>query len=299
MKTILRLCLLLLIVFGLDLAIDRLLLHGIHHYYGLNEPSEMLLLGHSQLMLAADKERMENELGLKISKYTQEGVDMTTRKVMAQHYLSFPSSDSLRYVLYGVDQFMFNPKGLSAKAYKLFYPFLDNRIIDRYIRTECSSRSDYWAHKLIRTTRYSDLLLNASIRGWLGNWSNLKYGTEDIEELQLNIAEGNMRQIAFDSLLMADFLSTIDLFTAKGIRVILVRAPVIDLLNDYQPDAYKQISEWLEQLAERSPLIDLWDINSQMEHDHTLFFDPIHLNPEGQQRSTELLVERFKHSFAQ
>lgn len=139
---------------------------------------------------------------------------MADRYVMLKHFLSLPYSDSLKYVIYGVDQFMFTGKGLSQNSYKLFYPFMDNKTIDSYIR-ESTSGYDYWLHKLICSTRYSDALLNSSIRGWRQDWSNYKIGQLNVENLRQQIMDGKQRHIAFETGLMTDFENTLTLLRQK------------------------------------------------------------------------------------
>ena len=57
----------------LDNIIASIMKHGIDNYFGLDQHSEVLLIGHSHLMLSVDKQKMEQDLGLKISKYCREG----------------------------------------------------------------------------------------------------------------------------------------------------------------------------------------------------------------------------------
>ena len=76
-----------LIFFILDFCISFFLLNGINKYYGLGENSEIGIVGHSHLMLGIDKESVEKELGVKVSKYTREGADVVDRKIMIQQLL--------------------------------------------------------------------------------------------------------------------------------------------------------------------------------------------------------------------
>lgn len=93
---------------------------------------------------------------------------------MIRQYLESDCSDSLRICLYGVDLFTFTGQGLSQNSYQLFYPFMDNPSISNYIKAHATP-TDYWLRKLVRTTRYNDDgIKNASIRGWMNDWSNRK-----------------------------------------------------------------------------------------------------------------------------
>lgn len=72
-KTIASLLMILVVALLVDYLFDRVMLHGVNAFYGLDRHSKILLVGHSHLMLATDKERMEKELNTTISKYTREG----------------------------------------------------------------------------------------------------------------------------------------------------------------------------------------------------------------------------------
>lgn len=293
MKTALKIGCFLLLLFGADFAIDRILLHGLENAFGLKQYSQLMILGHSHITLATDKTRMERELGIKISKYARPGVNASDRLKMAEQYLSSPYSDSLRYVLYGVDQFTFTGEGLSDNSYKLFYSFMDNKAIDAYIR-HYASFSDYWVHKLLRTTRYTDDQINSSISGWRHQWINRKQGLVDIPTLQAKLADGRERNIAMNEELIADFKKTVKMFTDRGIVVILVNTPIVDLLNAYQPERYARIIQWFDHFAAENPSVEYWDFNPQYESDYNLYFDPIHLNVEGQRVITGALIERLE-----
>lgn len=292
MRTIVKIVLLILLFIGIDRGIGFIINQGLYRYFGLNQHSEVLFLGHSHLMLAVDKSKFERETGVKVSKYCREGVNVADRYVMLKHFLSLPYSDSLKYVIYGVDQFMFTGKGLSQNSYKLFYPFMDNKTIDSYIR-ESTSGYDYWLHKLICSTRYSDALLNSSIRGWRQDWSNYKIGQLNVENLRQQIMDGKQRHIAFETGLMTDFENTLTLLRQKGIITILVNTPIAQILNEYEPEKYQRFSSYLQSRVD-STYVYYWDLNPEFSEKYDLLFDPIHLNVEGQQIVNSVLAKKFQ-----
>lgn len=278
----------------LDYGMERFMLHGVQESYGLRQHSQMLLVGHSHLMLATDKVRMEKELGLKISKYTREGVNVSDRKVMVKQYLDSPYSDSLKICLYGVDLCTFTGEGLSVNSYKLFYPFIDEHNFSNYIRQQADEK-DYWSHKLVRSSRYNeDGLKNAAISGWLHKWSNRKTGQIDIEAYKKRLADGNERHINMNEELMAEFTETVEMMTRRGVRVILVNTPTLDLLNDFEPDKYAQMVAWYEDYAQKNDLVEYWDFNPEYSSRHDLMFDRLHLNVKGQQVITGELIKKLK-----
>lgn len=294
MKKIKGILLIIIIFFACDFAVERIMKHGVDEMYGLNQYADVLLIGHSHLMLATDKLQMEDDLGMKVSKYTREGVNVSDRKVMIQQFLDSGYGDSLKVVLYGVDLCTFTGEGLSANSYKLFYPFMDDAKIGRYIR-EQGSAQDYWLHKLVRTTRYSDdAMKNGVVRGWLHNWSNMKSGAIDIEAYKKQLAEGGERHIEMNEELIAEFRETMDMLTSRGIRVALVNTPTLDLVNNYEPDRYQMVVDWFQHYADEQPLIEYWDFNPEYASRHELFFDRIHLNVQGQQVISPLITEKVK-----
>ena len=49
----------------LDIGIASVLKLGVDNYFGLNQRADVLLIGHSHLMLSIDKQKMENDLKIK------------------------------------------------------------------------------------------------------------------------------------------------------------------------------------------------------------------------------------------
>lgn len=71
------------------------------------------------------------------------------------------------------------------------------------------------------------------------------------------------------------------MFTSKGIKVILVNTPTLDLLNKYEPEKYFQIMNWFQEYADSDENIFFWDFNPQYQSDYNLFSDRLHLNRKG------------------
>lgn len=280
--------------FVADLTIERVLLHGVNESYGLNQYSDMLIVGHSHIMLATDKRRLEKELGIKVSKYTREGVNVGDRKMMVKQYLDSPYSDSLKVCLYGVDLCTFTGDGLSQNSYKLFYPFMDNKEISLYIHQQ-ASYEDYWLHKIVRTNRYNDDgLKNSSITGWLHVWQNRKTGQVDIEAYKKRLAAGDERHIQMNDELIAAFCETVDMLTARGVRVILVNTPTLDLLNEFEPEKYDRMMTWFTNYAKDNDMVEFWDFNPEFSSRYDLMLDRLHLNVKGQQIITTEIIKRLK-----
>lgn len=281
-------------LFSIDYLCDRILLHGVNEFYGLESHSDILLIGHSHLMLAIDKEKFEDELHLKVSKYTREGVNVHDRYIMVKQFLNSIFSDSLKICLYGVDLCTFTGEGLSQNSYKLFYPFMDDSYVDQYIKSQ-TDNGDYLLHKIVRTTRYNDDgIKNASLRGWRHDWSNKKNGIIDIELYRKKLANNDERSIMMNQELIDIFKETIKLMTDRDIKVILINTPTLDLLNNYEPDKYKNIVSWFETFALDNDMVEYWDFNPQYSSQYDIFYDRLHLNARGQEIITTEIINRLK-----
>ena len=277
-----------------DNIVNIIMMKGVNRYYGLDQDPEILLIGHSHLMLATDKEKLETETGMKVSKYCREGVNVTDKKAMVTHFLSTGHADSLKYVFYGVDLATFTGDGLSQNSYKLFYPFIDEPTVRAYIK-EQASVSDYWLHRIVKSTRFNDDgLKNSAARGWLDNWSNLKTNTIDVEAYRLRLSNGDERHIQMNKELIRQFNETICMLTERGVKVILVNTPTLDLLNRFEPEKYSTIMNWYHEYALERALVEFWDFNPIYESDYSIFSDRLHLNKKGQQLITEELVNKIR-----
>lgn len=293
-KTIASLLIVSIAALLVDYLSDRVMLHGVNAFYGLDQHSKILLVGHSHLMLATDKERMEKELNTTVSKYTREGVNVYDRKVMVHQYLSSAYSDSLKICLYGVDLCTFTGKGLSQNSYMLFYPFMDNAVIDDYIKG-CSPATDYWLHKLLRVSRYNDDgIKGAAARGWRKDWSNRKNGVVDIPTYKKKLLNGDERHIEVEPELIAEFTKTIKMLTDRGVKVVLVNTPTLDLLNEYEPKKYEMVVDWFTQFASNHENVEYWDFNPEYSSRHELFHDRLHLNAKGQQVITTEIIDKLQ-----
>ena len=288
---ILRLSIFLIIFLGMDFIISKVLEKGVNAFYGLDSHSQVLLIGHSELMLAVDKVKMEEKLGCKVSKYTREGVNVADRLIMIKQFFDLPCSDSIKTVLYGVDQFIFTGEGLSANSYKLFYPFMDNRIINDYVKAQVENKYDYWSHKSVRSSRYTDALVNAAFRGFMHNWDNFKIGSVDTERLKTDLTNNRAwRQIMFDEANIKSFEETLDFLQQKNVHVFLINTPMVDLLNEAEPEKYAQMLSMFKNYEFKYKNITFADYNPEFSSDYSLFFDYIHLNKKGQGVVTDAII---------
>jgi hypothetical protein len=284
-----RILLFLVFLLVLDYTVSFFLEKGITRYYGLENDADIVLVGHSHLMLALDKETIERKLGVRVAKYTRPGVNVHDRYIMFQHYFS-GHNKSPGIVVYSIDPWLFTSEGLSANSYKLFYPFMDNPWVDRYVHAEAKDLFDYFGHKFFRSSRFDVLLVNAAFRGYLGNWSNLKFGELDRAALKREIDSGEYRKITIEQENIRWFEKTLDFLVEKKVTVILLNTPIYHLLTDIQPEKYAAAMGAIRMTAARYPNVRIVDISQGLSSQPRYFFDAVHMNPEGQRTVTGIFA---------
>ncbi len=274
--------------FLIDYIVSIVLSKGLEKYYGLNSNSELAIIGHSHLMLGLDKGNMESSLGVEISKYTREGVNLAERKIMIEQLLE--TNKNIKTVILGVDAWSFTDEGLSNNSYKLFFPFMDNESINRYLLTE-SDQLEFFSKKIIRTSRFNELLIGGALRGYMGNWNNLKQGKIDVVKLQEQIKSGVYRKIDSKKKSISILEQMLTTFEKKEIEVILLNVPTIDIMIKAQENKAKQVYNKISDLANKYKNVRFLNMQEPWSHKYHLFYDAIHLNPMGQKEITEEVIQ--------
>ena len=289
MNNMIKIIGLFIIVFFLfDAVIGFFLTKGLEKYYGLYTNSEIALVGHSHLMLGVNKTMLEKELGGIVSKYTRPGVNVADRLVMIQQLLK--QNSKLKIIIYGVDAWTFTGEGLSANSFKLFYPFMGSKEADAFVRNQAEI-GDYWLHKLLKTSRFDEKLINSSFRGYLHNWSNLKFGQIDTIRLKKEIALGMFRKIDNSDDNVSILRQSIREMNKHGIKVILLYVPTIDLYNNTEPEKFTESLEIIKHIENEFSNVKFLNYLEPLSHDYSLFFDRIHMNPKGQELVTRKLIK--------
>lgn len=290
-KIILLFCIAFIIA---DALLGFSLTKGLNLYYGLNADARIALVGHSHLMLGVDKSLLEKELKVPVAKYTREGVNIADREVMIKQLLQ--QNTGLRYIVYEIDAWSFTGEGLSANSYTLFYPFLGSREVDEYVKSQAGF-GDYWLHKIIQTSRFNELLISSSFRGYLNNWSNLKFGTVDTVRIKKEIQNGDFRKIKNSPDNIAILKRSLSILKEKNIKVVLLYVPTIDFYNVAEPNKFKETMDIFNAIKKEFSNVTLLNYNEPFSHDYTLFYDPIHMNPKGQHEVTMQLVKDLQTMF--
>ena len=101
--------------------------------------------------------------------------------------------------------------------------------------------------------------------------------------------------ISFNKELMSKLNELIHMLTKRGIKVYLVNTPTLDTINHTQPENYKYIMEYYRKLANNN-MVYFIDFTKH-ESNYELFFDPLHLNVNGQTLVTDSLIQFLKNQF--
>ena len=247
MKKLYKILIAIAVFFFLDFAISSLLKEGLNKGFGLRQESEILIVGHSHMMMGVDRDKLEKGLKCKISKYTRTGVSLPERYLMTQQYLNSKYSKKLKAALIGVDAFTFSEGNISKNCYTLFYPFYEDKNVNDYLKRHAKP-TEYWQHKIIRLSRYSDDLINSSVRGWMHDDKNYKTNQINMDEFEKQRSKWKSN-ISFNKELMSKLNELIHMLTKRGIKVYLVNTPTLDTINHTQPENYKYIMEYYRKLA--------------------------------------------------
>jgi hypothetical protein len=281
--------LLVLLFLGFDRLVGFLLTGGISRYYGLDQPCDILCIGHSQTVLGVDKLELERRLGMRVAKYAVEGANTADRFVMLRHYLSVQPK-SVRALLIGVDARTFADRGLSSASYTLLYPYVDDPNVGAYVKANCKSSFEYVLRRFLMTPRFGEMPLSLAFRGYTGNWSNMKYGQLDSLKLKAEITQGRFRRIGFDQENLRLFHDMVRYARDRDIRVILVYVPTVDILNSAEPEKQRRAISIFQSYAAADAGVTFLNYNLGFENRHELFFDSIHLNPRGRDVVTDRLA---------
>lgn len=276
-----------ILFFVADIATFQILKSGMDHYYGMDKQAEVLCIGHSHTVLGLDAERLEKELGLPVAKYATSGANTLDRKWMLRQFIE--EHPSVKTVVYDVDPRLFDSEGLSSASYTLFFPYIGNKDISHYLKQEATWQERYTS-RLLKTARFRDQTINIALRGLFGKIENKKNSRIRIDDYTNYLEREKSRRIRIDPESLKCFRESIDYLTGRGIKVLLAFIPVVDLLNDIDPDSQAKVVDIFREAAIENKDVYFLDYNQEYQHRHELFYDLRHLNNDGNKLVTDRLV---------
>ncbi len=286
-RFIYRLLLLLALFLVADFFLFSAFKRGMDIYYGMDKNAEILLVGHSHTVLGLDAGRLEKELHVPVAKYATAGANVLDRFWMLHQFIE--NSPSVKAVVYDVDPRLFDSEGLSSASYTLFLPYLDDKAMSGYMKQEASWQ-EYYAGKLVRTSRFRDQTINIALRGLSGKIENKKSGRFRAETVRNYLEREKERSIRINPDSVRCFQESITYLTDQGIKVVLTFIPVVDLLNDLDPVNQIKVTDIFRDTASKNNNVYFMDYNQEYQHNHALFYDLRHLNKEGNELVTGRLV---------
>lgn len=296
MKNVFRVAIVIIALLTVDYLGSEFLKSNIEKSYGLQKHSDVLMVGHSHVMMGVYAPKISQEIRCSISKYTRAGVDLRARHLMVNQYLNSKYADSLKMVILGIDAQSFTGSGLSENAHVLFYPWLDNEEIARYVLNETSC-CNYLFHKVFRLSRYNDELVGCAIRGMRGGEDiNMKQkGMGEYEEYR----DSKGANIELNALLMDELEQTVQELQSRDLEVILLQTPVVRHLLNGNEKEYKQVCAYFSSLEEKYDKVNYVNYTDSLMVDYGLFFNPTHLNQKGQSVFTEKIIPEIKKIYNQ
>ena len=289
LQFLLKILLFFLILLASDRIIGFILEKGIYSYFGLNEKVDYLVIGSSPSVLAIDKENIEKKLNVKVAIYAMQGATTEDRLVLLQHFFSINKSN-LKLILYELTPHIFTSEGLSQNSHHLLFPFIDAPIIKSYVEKKCKTKAEFYLRVLFHTARYNDSTLNFAFRGLLDKHSNLKFGQINVEALKKTVQYNNYRKIEFDKDCISIFQNTVGYIKSKNIKCIYVFFPTVDMLNEAEPEKWREIKRIVLTYITPDSSNYLVDYNPQFDKKYHYFFDHLHLNREGQKAFSSILI---------
>ena len=288
----LNLVIFLLLYVAIDHLLAALLKQGIDRYYGFDRDAKILVVGHSRAVHGIDGAILEQMTKKPVAKYTIQGTTLADHSMMFRHYVS-EHPKSVQVAVYVVDDFLFS-KGLGSNQYRLFYPFMDNEIVDRYINSYSPSAEDYLAHKLVKLNRFSEgTVQNTARLGFLGRTEQSPRAKANLEEVKRKIASinlGEQKKIIPGNI--DRFLDIVQFLRSRNIKVLMIYMPFIDLVSDQNRETRLQTTEILREVASKDSGITLIETADALSRRHDLFIDATHPNRAGQELYTRIIAER-------
>jgi hypothetical protein len=284
-----RVALFVIVFLALDFLISIALINGLNKFYGLDHKSEILINGSSMSMSGFNRHEIEVQTGMKVANYSHEGASIIERMAMIRHFFR-ENRDKVNTVIYEVNPVMFSGNATAENVYTIFYPFLDNDIIDSYVRENATLR-EYLIHKIVRTKRFESRLIRYAGFGYLGKFEKVKsvgLDTTNMEDLKI---KSETVKIRMDSSRMQLFESTIDFIKEQHADIILVMMPMYrDKLRTFDPAGLQRINDYFQKVSLEDPNVAFINLNTDsLINNSRLFSDPLHCNLFGQRQVTNLI----------
>jgi|GEM_PF-1697738 len=281
----------LILFFVTDYLISLVLFKDLNSTFNLDHHPEILINGSSMSGSGFNTWEIEERTSKPIAAYIREGVSVVDRNAMIEHFFHlYP--EGIQTVIYEVNPVLLSGIKTAANVYTHFYPFMDDRTMDRYVRERATPR-EYYIHKLIRTTRFESRSFIGFVSGLIGFSRNIKTNTLDEGTLRPLMAEKGQEEVIINEENRKVFEESMKTILSHHADVILVMMPMHYIkLQTFDEEGYRKLTDYYTQFALSRDSIEFLDLNrDSMIYDAGNFSDPLHFNANGQQQITTIISE--------
>jgi hypothetical protein len=287
-KFVVKLLLFLALVLAISEAGAAILRRGVFRYFGIDRPVDLLIIGHSHAIRGIDERILSTGTGMRVAKFALPGTNIFEHQAMVKLYFRLhPQAQTT--VLYDVHGFSFSHLKISKNSAVLFYPFMDDPDMDRYLFGAAPNWLEYAARKYVKLLRYNNHeVLAFALRGYLGHGDDAMYGKMKEPTLPSNIPEE--KRIRVDRAEVACFEDTLAFLRGHG-ELVLVAIPTTFLVNGADRDRHNRVIAMFHEYAANGNRVHFIDYNPAYEHKYEFFFDEVHLNRLGRDALSRNLVQ--------
>ena len=276
MKLFLKIILLLLLVISCDRILSRVLRHGLDLYYGLDQARDVLFIGNSHTEVGIDSRLLARLTGLSTAVYGVSGTGILEHEHMIRQYLHRYQPPKI--IVLGVDGRIFVHEKLWETAYLNFYPYIDDAVIDEYVKRQCDSWREYYVRRYLALMRFGDIR-NLVIRGFFDRPKNYDWSWDANQSLVKGV-DGSIVGPSIDVDKVKILRNIIQLTNESNIKLIVLHIPGTDI------DTHNYLYQFLEtdKILKRISSDANVEYDTEMEYlskERDKFFDPDHLNSSG------------------
>ena len=291
LKLFFKTILLALLVLLFDQGLTRFLRFGLDRYYGLDKPSEVLFIGHSRTEVGIDSRLIERLTGCTAAVYGVSGTNITAHEAMIRQYLN--RYQAPKVIVLNVDEVTFMKGELWGSAYLSFYPYIDDPVINEYVRSRAVSSQEFFVRRYLTLLRFSDVR-NLVFRGLCNmrknNHMSINYNI--ILAAQNSTSEG---RVVIDREKVDQLFRIIESLKKQKVRLILLYIPSTDVETRKNFSQFRETYRLLEQIAAETGTEFDTDPELLSSH-HDKFFDPWHLNSQGKEILSNLIATRLQNA---
>lgn len=280
---------LLLIFFFFDFLISIVLLKDLKKTFILNQNPDILINGSSMSGSGFNRQEIENLTGRHVATYIREGISVFDRYEMINHFF-YLYPEGIETVVYEVNPVLLSGIKTAENVYTHFFPFMDDKTIDNYIKGNATP-IEYYIHKVIRTTRFESRSHIRIILRVLGKTDNIKTNTLDTTALIPLISDKWKKEVIIRQADREIFEKTMEVISSHNSKIILVMMPMYWIkLQTFNNEGYRNLCKYFEDYCLSREGAVFLDLNrDSLIYNASYFSDQLHFNVYGQRKITKII----------